>query len=379
MKTYSMEWLRRWRRGFTLIELLVVIAIIAVLIALLLPAVQQAREAARRSQCKNNMKQIGLALHNYHDAFNQFPLNYDGSLPVINKRTGASTTPDVGAISWVSAALPYMDQAALYNQLTSLGAFDTPGSQWADGAPRGYGNAQVQALALTVIPTLQCPSNPQAKDTKSNETSLTYFSRGGWADGGGGGGTRYVGGRCDYSGNLGFVFCGWKDGGNLYSSSGARWVSPEWVTTFDEDWDDYTQFRGCFWFRGSAGINHITDGTSNTIAVFENHHWRFSGNTPGRFARNASWISPVNVVDSLCKKINSANQQNGRGDNDNRGQAFSSTHVGGAHALLADGSVRFISQNISHGEDVHNHGGTAQPGIIYALATSGRGDQVGEF
>src|SRR5512135_2886366 len=108
---------RRLRRhGFTLIELLVVIAIIAVLVALLLPAVQQAREAARRSQCKNNLKQIGLALHNYHDIANRFPAAIIGS-----GRANAQTAPPrgvgptvVNTTGWV-AMLPQLDQAPLYN------------------------------------------------------------------------------------------------------------------------------------------------------------------------------------------------------------------------------------------------------------------------
>ena len=102
--------LRRHKTGFTLIELLVVIAIIAILIALLLPAVQQAREAARRTQCRNNLKQIGLALHNYHDNFNVItPLAYgDGG---INAQTSNPTW------AWSTMILPYMDQAPLYNQL----------------------------------------------------------------------------------------------------------------------------------------------------------------------------------------------------------------------------------------------------------------------
>src|SRR5262245_12344660 len=100
-----------WRsnRAFTLIELLVVIAIIAVLIALLLPAVQQAREAARRSQCKNNLKQLGLGIHNYHDAFNRLPLN---------RMTGRNGIPSVfGSIGWIAMTLPYIDQAPLYNTI----------------------------------------------------------------------------------------------------------------------------------------------------------------------------------------------------------------------------------------------------------------------
>ena len=91
------------RRGFTLIELLVVIAIIAILIALLLPAVQQAREAARRTQCKNNLKQIGLAMHNYHDTFLKFPSG------------GSGNSQYWGHSQWVSI-LPFADQAPLYNQ-----------------------------------------------------------------------------------------------------------------------------------------------------------------------------------------------------------------------------------------------------------------------
>ena len=95
-------------RGFTLIELLVVIAIIAILIALLLPAVQQAREAARRTQCKNNLKQIGLALHNYHDTSNSLP---SGSIVLLN---AAGTTYYGHGWTWHASILPYMDQANMY-------------------------------------------------------------------------------------------------------------------------------------------------------------------------------------------------------------------------------------------------------------------------
>lgn len=104
------------RRGFTLIELLVVIAIIAVLIALLLPAVQQAREAARRSQCKNNLKQLGLALHNYESTFQVLPSgNYD-----INPVNHELRSP-----SWLIRTLPFVEQAAAYEQLRWDGAWET--------------------------------------------------------------------------------------------------------------------------------------------------------------------------------------------------------------------------------------------------------------
>src|SRR6202008_4030252 len=104
---------QRRARGFTLIELLVVIAIIAILIALLLPAVQQAREAARRTQCKNNMKQIGLAFHNYHDVYNRFPQ------PAMIGVTVSSGLIIRSGASWCTMLLPYIEQANAYNQYNS--------------------------------------------------------------------------------------------------------------------------------------------------------------------------------------------------------------------------------------------------------------------
>src|SRR3954466_6996265 len=108
---------RKWK-GFTLIELLVVIAIIAVLIALLLPAVQQAREAARRTQCKNNLKQLGLALHNYHDTMSTLPPSEIDS--VATSSVAPNWTSNIG--NWVLFLFPYIDQANAYNQVTWVGA-----------------------------------------------------------------------------------------------------------------------------------------------------------------------------------------------------------------------------------------------------------------
>src|SRR6056297_544562 len=127
----------RRRAGFTLIELLVVIAIIAILVALLLPAVQQAREAARRSSCKNNLKQLGLALHNYHDTHGMFPINwgtgYDGT-----------TNPTSSVqFSWMTYILPYIEESALYDTINFNEALDDPNNN---------------AAASTVIDTYLCPS-----------------------------------------------------------------------------------------------------------------------------------------------------------------------------------------------------------------------------
>ena len=124
--------------GFTLIELLVVIAIIAILIALLLPAVQQAREAARRSSCKNNLKQLGIALHNYHDVYSMFP---------IGAQAGGATSPN-----WRVGLLPYLEQAPAYNQLDHrLGLY------YAHVTPAFIGNSVLTDL---IVPTYVCPSSP---------------------------------------------------------------------------------------------------------------------------------------------------------------------------------------------------------------------------
>ena len=128
--------LRSRRSAFTLIELLVVIAIIAVLIALLLPAVQQAREAARRSQCKNNLKQYGLALHNYHDNYGCFPIGSEA-----NWSNGAF-------LSWQSRILPYVDQSPIYNQIN----FSTPGVI-------GINLSDGQPLRMHTLPYASCPSD----------------------------------------------------------------------------------------------------------------------------------------------------------------------------------------------------------------------------
>jgi prepilin-type N-terminal cleavage/methylation domain-containing protein len=127
------------RKGFTLIELLVVIAIIAVLIALLLPAVQQAREAARRSQCKNNLKQLGIALHNYHDTFSGLP---PGAIQVF-ETTGQNEA------TWISMILPYIDQQPLYNRANFSSCF---------GCVASPGNPAYEIVS-PLIPMMLCPSD----------------------------------------------------------------------------------------------------------------------------------------------------------------------------------------------------------------------------
>lgn len=141
-----MKSLRESRKGFTLIELLVVIAIIAILIALLLPAVQQAREAARRSTCKNNLKQLGLAFQNYHDTHRTFPPCYVDQLT-----SSAHTGNNLG---WGAFLLPFMDQAPLYQKISGSGAMDVFWDTITDMTDNNTGYARV------IIPAFNCPSDP---------------------------------------------------------------------------------------------------------------------------------------------------------------------------------------------------------------------------
>ncbi|MCA9118043.1 MAG: DUF1559 domain-containing protein [Planctomycetaceae bacterium] len=135
------------KRGFTLIELLVVIAIIAILVALLLPAVQQAREAARRSQCRNNLKQIGLALHGYHDTSRVLPPGFINSL----------SDPRRNFLAWSTFLLPALDQSPLYNGIgTATAGF---GINWGDADGDGTIDDPI-AEAQTVLPAFICPSDP---------------------------------------------------------------------------------------------------------------------------------------------------------------------------------------------------------------------------
>ncbi len=141
-------------RGFTLIELLVVIAIIAILIALLLPAVQQAREAARRTQCKNNIKQFGLAMHNYHEAHSMFPL---GASVKISTSGGGDFMAN-----GIVMMLPYFDQGNLSN------LYDTT-EPWEDQSP---------TVARTVIPTFVCPSNVGANPINEPALDVAITAKG---------------------------------------------------------------------------------------------------------------------------------------------------------------------------------------------------------
>ena len=327
------------RRGFTLIELLVVIAIIAVLIALLLPAVQQAREAARRSTCKNNLKQIGLGLHNYHESFNVFPPGYVDS----------SAAAGQGDYSWMAMLLPQVDQAPLYNQLRV-------------GNVSFSANMAIAAnltVMQTPLPAFACPSNPTSQ---LNDAAFTGAFPPGTA-------TANARGISDTGGTARQLPPSSYVGLNNSAGGLARNKSA--------DATDASFGATGFFFRNSKNSfkNLNSDGTSNIIVVTE-RAWAtklvpiFAGvslgirNTAGGLDATLDGFTtqPVGtttagtfgtagaddgLVYALAAPVGAVNQPYTTigGANPNR-QGISSTHTGGAHVLLGDGAVRFVSDSI---------------------------------
>jgi prepilin-type N-terminal cleavage/methylation domain-containing protein len=324
---------RRGTRAFTLVELLVVIAIIGILVALLLPAIQAAREAARRSQCGNNLKQIGLALQNYHDIHKRLPWNADYGWTAYPGQPGGNWD----CFSWVVAALPYMEQQPLYEQFR-FGVQDGNGNNVSPPTPT---NMQ---LRRTVLTTMLCPSNPQ--DFVRTGISNNY-GHSQWGDAGG----------IDYVGCLGHVNSGWKDCApvpaftspaefpNMFvvgANPGTPWVDGSAP-------GDQVNFNGVFREAGSVRLADIVDGTGSTIAVFEDMHWQ--GPAPVKkqlYTDDAGWASGLGAVNSIRNPMNNENPAWLVWGNDRRCHGWSSAHPGGAHAVLADGAVRFFSEGIEH-------------------------------
>ncbi|MDB5337692.1 MAG: hypothetical protein JWN70_3311 [Planctomycetaceae bacterium] len=300
--------MKQTRRAFTLIELLVVIAIIAVLIALLLPAVQQAREAARRSQCKNNMKQLGLALHNYHDTANTIPPGY------IGPNTALGTTSNWG---WNAMLLPGLDQGPLYNQITATVV----------GTTTGFGAAVTSFPApsgtftylTTVIPALRCPSDTGTATVAPATPGLSI---------------NY--GRSNYMGSFGPNF----GNSNTLSTPLATITTS---VTFNP--------AGAFYMSSRRNFSAFQDGLSNTILVGERRsagtqsgvavggEGIWAGSTDGGYTGNSL------VMGEMASPINTTIQ--GPPPTSTHQSGFSSFHVGGAHFLMGDGAVRFISENIN--------------------------------
>jgi prepilin-type N-terminal cleavage/methylation domain-containing protein/prepilin-type processing-associated H-X9-DG protein len=329
------------RRGFTLIELLVVIAIIAVLIALLLPAVQQAREAARRSSCKNNLKQLGLAIHNYHDSFNVFPGN-------ITESPGAFRNA-----SWFTMVLPYIDQAPGYALMQFSGTNFSN-----QGAPPNLNWNVIQQLR---VPILNCPSSvlPIVRSQTTNPATqalgapatLSYQV-------------------ADYSGVAG----GYYLPKTTTVPSGGVWTGYGW----DHQVGVIVNLGPGVSPRNLA---KLTDGSSNTLAVGEHSSYtirdsdkvkvdarstNWAGGAWGNGPGNHAWLGWSLAVTVPRYGINYNGPGYGHDIPYGGHTGFRSSHTGGAQVALADGSVRFLSENINFD-------------TLLALSIGDDGTVLGEF
>jgi prepilin-type N-terminal cleavage/methylation domain-containing protein/prepilin-type processing-associated H-X9-DG protein len=360
--------MQRRSRGFTLIELLVVIAIIAVLIALLLPAVQQAREAARRTQCKNNLKQLGLALHNYHDVFGVFVYRKGGTngagIDTTNRYDG-----NYNRRSGLVSLLPYIDQAPLYNYIEAGDTTTTPNVPQGGSAPWSpwpHYNQKISGFS--------CPTDPGIQTTR---------------------------GVCSYAFSMG-----------------------DYVAAANRD---STAVNGMFAANTTYGTRDVLDGTSNTLAFSERVQASFGINgksTPdvregtltsvaaiatspgaclaatapiiagGRYTNgslvkgkfSSTWCDgqPENVAFTAVLPPNAPSCTSDNNVNSDSAIALlsaSSYHTGGVQALMVDGSVRFIGNNIDCGNlgVATTLGGKSPYGVWGALGTRAGGETVGDF
>jgi len=313
-----------WKRAFTLVELLVVIAIIGILVALLLPAIQAAREAARRSQCQNNVKQIGVALHNYHDTHKVFP---PGGLDYGWSASGGTEPANklVKNINGLALLLPFMEQQSLYSELNFSQAFSHVGP-----APQTQGNIVPSARPFAgnagtsgnaavlgqIVPTFVCPSD-RMELIRLGTTGVYAI-----LDGSG-----VAGIKTNYD------FSAWRGDNDRFN---------DWATIAQTT-------KRMFGENSDTSTASVLDGTSNTIAVGETCHWVANGSCPAwgyrgwvmtgadiavginEFAIPATytWVADKNTIVGRLRDWG----------------LVGSAHPGGANICMGDASVRFVSEN----------------------------------
>jgi prepilin-type N-terminal cleavage/methylation domain-containing protein len=336
------------RRAFTLVELLVVIAIIGILVALLLPAVQAAREAARRMQCGNNLKQIGLALQNYHDVYKSFP---PARVRNDNAYTPTGQSWNSTNIAWLGRMLAQMEQQPLYDQV------DWSQHYWWHSSQRPNTNWDV--VTPTVVPAYRCPSD-------GGHGSIS------WIDGTG---TRVTGGAPSNSyGHTNYVGCIGDDSHLRTYARDARGIFVE------------SRHRGPNNRGGRIGMADITDGTSNTLVASECligfPHAQFNSDlalaqytaqnngcpngpvaTGADRQRGNSWFRGYHAGVFLFTTLMTPNSDlwDCYNNTDRAMMAARSRHPGGVQAVLADGSTHFFSETIAY--DTWRYLGNMKDGV----------------
>lgn len=312
------------RAAFTLIELLVVITIIGILVSLLLPAVQAVREAARRMQCQNNLKQIGIALHNFNTARGHLPY---GTKHHKDDHSGAA----VAGWAWGAYLLPYVEQQAVYDKL------DVSRGELHDILTNLTASSAQLPAAKAIVPFYVCPSDggPEYNTKKL----FTNYTAGGTEPNG------FAAARSSYVGNAGLprvfateaVVDGKDPGGVLYSSV-------------------------------KVNFGAISDGTSNTIAVGERDYKKSNGAVWIGTRNYMGWAN-VGLTQPLFITLTKINQPTGNADPVNM-RGISSQHADGANFLFNDGRVEFISQDIEYNQgdsDVGDAGTKGKLPVNYQL------------
>jgi prepilin-type N-terminal cleavage/methylation domain-containing protein/prepilin-type processing-associated H-X9-DG protein len=300
------------RSGFTLVELLVVIAIIGILVGLLLPAVQAAREAARRMQCSNNLKQLGLAALNYESAFKKFPPNHVWALQPTNGGDRVGSIANLECWGWTVMLMPFMEQGNLYDQMNV--------SQQSLANYIALATDVQLSFLQTEISSLRCPS-----DADEQRAKRARHWGGGWGAGQGGHGQ-------------------WESGlTNYIANRGTRNLNQRVLDT-----------HGMFMEMLSVGISDVTDGTSNTFMIGErDSKYGRAGAWPGVRNPNGSGMRGIYMnTANVRPPLNSTQPPNPWGNNARgAGAGFTSLHTGGAQFVYVDGSVHFISENIDSRPD----------------------------